>query len=286
MCVRLFNIIKILFSQIGNIFLKNKIQKIAAIFIAFIIWGTVNIPFQGSNYVEYQLTIPVSYTNLPQELVIVSSLAESVGVRIKTRKINDDKIRASNFQCNIDLRNIKVGEVELPITEKFIQSQVDFELISVNPGSLKIATDEIVELKLQIRPVINGFPANNQIIAETFVNPETITIRTAKSVAKNLPYINTQSIEVDGINNDRSVSINIQIPPHTTILDEINTVEVFLKLGAEQGNLLIENIPIGILGNRYVARINPKTFNVVLRGPKNLLEAYKQKKTLCLYRSC
>lgn len=259
-----------------KILLHNFAQKILAVLLAFFIWLFATVPTMHEKSVV-QFFVPITYQNLPKDLEIVSPQLQSVNVSVEAMKSNLQDVHPSHFQVFLNLSGATEGKNSVAMSEKNIKSpNKDIKVISVSPTEVQLELEKIAEKLLPIRPVIQGKLAPGFVVNDIVMEPNNINIRGPFSVMETMDQIETKAINVDGLNSDIDIAVTLDLPNRVRVLDNVNFLAARIKVGSEPMNLRIDKIPIGLINQTYVTRINPQEFNVLLRGPKSVLKNFSR----------
>ena len=215
-----------------SFFIKNFPQKILAVLLAITIWVLVSNQ-NPLDTTEYQISVPISYTNIPKELAVVSPLVENINLRVTAQKQDKSSIKPSNFQVIVDLQKIQEGENEILLTASLIQSDANYKLIGLLPNQLNITTEPTVEKKVPVRITLVDNLGDNTVITEIKKTPSFISVRGAKSVVKNLEYIETLPVEINLSKNSQDFVVSLQPPSNVSLVEAIENVSGTIYLGEE-----------------------------------------------------
>ena len=259
-------------NRIKLFFLKNPLQKFLAISFAVIIWAFAP-SLDKKEITEMQIFVPLTYTNIPQDLIMVTNPAQTVGV---TLKIEDNKIpNPSLFQAVVDLKTAVPGEKEFIIKSEDLKHPDKVLIDKISPDRLVIEFEKVVEKLLTIKPVITGEVAKGYVLEKVVMIPESVLVRGPVSIMDKMQQLETKSINVDNINHDMEFVTSVNYPKRiNTVGAKPEYYTARLKVSSEPINIRFLNIPIGIVNQEYVTRINPKFFNVLLRGPRSTMEYF------------
>ncbi len=260
---------------IPSFFIRNLPQKIVAIFFAIIIWVFVGNQ-NPLDTTEYQISVPISYTNIPKDLTVVNPLVENVNIRVTAQKQDRSSIKPSNFQVIVDLQKIQEGENEILLTASLIQSDANYKLIGLLPNQLNIVTEPTVEKRIPIRITLVDSLGDNTVITEIQQTPNFVSIKGARSIVKNLEYIETLPVEINLSKNSHEFVVSLQPPSNVSLVEAIENVSGTIFLGEEVANLLVENVPVFPAGGSFETRINPKKINLLLSGAKQIIQNVKK----------
>lgn len=262
-----------------QLLLKNYPQKLLAVLLAIFIWAIASKP-QDMGNTEIQFFIPVSYTNLSGDFEIVSEPLQSTNITIQTKSQNQKDIHPSLFQAIVDLNGMEPGDNVYRITKDDIKAPEGVRIVKIFPDIIELSIEKMVEKELPIRPILQGETAQGFVLENVKTVPEKIRIKAPSSLINSLRQIETRAINIDGLNSDIDMLVHLILPEKVRILEDEKTPNFYsvkIKVGSEPMNLRFDNIPIGLVNQTYVTRINPKTFNILIKGPKTLLTDFSKK---------
>lgn len=262
-----------------HILLKNYPQKILAILLAIFIWMIASKP-QDIGNTEIQFFIPVSYANLSSDFEIVSKPLQATNVTIQTTSNNQKDIHPSLFQAVVDLNGMEPGENIYRITKDDIKTPDNVKIVKIFPDIIELSIEKMIEMELPIRPILQGETAKGYVLEQVKTVPEKIRIKAPSSMTEGLRQIETRAINIEGLNSDIDMLVHLILPEKVRIIDDKETPNFYsvkIQIGSEPMNLRFDAIPIGLVNQTYVTRINPKTFNILVKGPKTLLENFSKK---------
>ena len=250
---------------------KNPIQKVLAVGVAFLIWSFAP-NLEKPELSHMQIFAPVSYINTPENLEIVSQPQQSVGITIE---IADEIPNPSLFQAVIDLEGAIPGEQTFEITKDALKHPQKIKILKIVPSRLTLVFEKTGEKRLNIKPVIVGDPVKGYVLKKVEMEPDTAVLSGPISILEKLQQIETRTINIEGVFYNMDVITSINIPKGLTISGSRSDLyKARIQIGSEPMNLRIDEIPIGIVNQEYVTRINPRFFNVLLRGPRSLMQTF------------
>ena len=256
---------------------KNLIQRISAVLIAVIIWIVVGNQ-NPLNNIEFQLATSVSYVNVPNNLVITNELIEQINIKIKAQRRDTNKIKASNFQIILDLKNIKEGKNNFTIAAGDIQSSINFKLISLTPHTLIIDADRVAEKSINIRVIVAGLHETNKVIKKLQNTPSSVLVKGPISFIKDLEYIETLPVDIDINQQEQDFVIGLNIPKNLSIPEGIENISGRIILGEKAKSVLFDKVPVSPIRSSFEVRSNPKTINILLSGPSEIIDNINKNK--------
>ncbi len=259
-------------NRIKLFFLRNPLQKFLAFCFAIVIWSFAP-SLEKKEITEMQIFVPLTYTNTPQDLIMVTNPPQTIGV---TLTIENNKIpNPSLFQAVVDLRSAITCEKEITIEASDLKHPDKVLIQKISPDHLTIQFEKVIEKLLTIKPVITGESAKGYVLEKIELFPDSILVRGPVSVLDKMQQLETNLINVDNVSNDIEMTTSVSYPKRVSIVGakpEYYTAR--LKISSEPMNLKFTNIPIGIVNQMYVTRINPKVFNILIRGPRSTMQYF------------
>lgn len=253
---------------------KNPVQKLLALSFALIIWA-VAPEIQRDDLTEVQFFVPISYVNLPRNFEITSPPISSISLTVEFSKNEIKNIHPSLFQVALDLENADVGATSYRITHNNITAPSAVKIIKVSPETVDLTFERSIERDLPINPVFLGEPASGYVLKNVTMIPSSVRVRGPQSILIKIDRLETKAIDIKGMEN------NIDILVHVLFPNKINATPpkpdfytARIQIGSQPVSISYKNVPLGIINKTYVTKINPRVFNVLLRGPKSLLNNF------------
>ncbi|MBU3917089.1 hypothetical protein KKA14_16265 [bacterium] len=261
--------------SIKDFIFRNTLQKILAICFAIFIWAIAPAP--NKNLTEVKFFVPVTYINLPRNLEIISEPQRTISVSVQIPRNELSQIHPSLFQAPVNLEDAVQGEHEYEITKDTLRTPPNVTVLEISPKVIKLKFEYIMEKVLPINPVFIGEPAKGYVREKVTLVPESIEVRGLRSILSKIEHLETRALKIDGIDSDLEMWFTIIYPDGIVATDpKPESYTATIKIGSEPINARFGNIPIGILNQTYVTRINPKHFNVMLRGPRSLMQNFSK----------
>ncbi len=255
--------------------IKNPIQILLSICFAIVIW--IFAPSPNRELTEVKFFVPVSYANLPKHLEITSEPLQLISVSVEIPRNELAQVHPSMFQASIDLEEAIQGDMEYEMTKKVVSAPNNIKIIEIDPRVVNLTLEEIIEKELPIQPVFVGELAKGYVLEQITMIPESVKVKGLASILGKVERLQTKAINIEAIDSDLEMLAYIVFPKNVTAIDpkpEYYTIQIVV--GSEPINMRFLNIPIGIINHDYVTRINPRTFNMLVRGPRSLMENFRK----------
>ena len=147
---------------------QNLIEKIIAIGIAVLLWFF--LVFQAGT-VQRDFEIPITYRDLPQDLVIRESKPKTVAVTLGSRGQTFEQLDQSSLQISIDASRFASGQTRIPITESMVRRPFAFSVIDINPTEIEITVGHYQKHNVPLRAVTQGSVARGYRVENIIIQP-------------------------------------------------------------------------------------------------------------------
>ncbi len=270
--------------SIKRLLFNNPLQKLLALCFAIIIWIFAPAP-DKNNLTEIQFFVPVSYINLPKNLEIISEPLQSVSVSVEIPSNEIQKAHPSLFQAIIDLEDATAGDQTFDLNRNIIKVQdtINVNITQISPSSMDLVLEGIIEKHVPIVPVFVGEVARGYVREKVTMEPGFVTIKGPKSVIEKIVQLETKAINIDGADSHMEFQVQLSLAKGITVIEPKQEWYIAkIRIGSEPVDMRFLKMPIGLVNQTYVTRINPKTFSVLLRGPRSLMDNLTKKDILAI----
>jgi len=253
-------------------FSKNIPQKVLAFSIAIFVWALAPTSSK-KGLTEIQLFVPVSYINSPKDLLMISKPLQTVSISVSVAPRELAEVHPANFQAVIDLEDAVPGTRNYSLRKSNIKTPKGVRILSVNPDVAAINFEEALEKELPIHPVLVGSPAKGFVLEKVSIMPDRVKVRGPSKMLSSLDQLETRALNIDTVNGEIEMFAQINWPEGIKAIPPVPDVfTARIQVGSEPINRRFDAIPLGLVNQLYVTRVNPKTFHISIRGPKSLVE--------------
>ena len=188
-------------TRIVNIVRRNFMQKLIALFAAFLMW--VFVMTEQDPAIEGSYSVPLTISNAPYELVAICN-TKVIQITTRAPRSNFVKYDANAFRVYANLEGLGEGDHE--ITPQVIMPQ-GFELVETYPVTLQVKLDPSVERQMPIELTTTGMIAPDSAIREIRKSMDAVTIVGPKSFVEKVARVYSM-INFSG----NAASFELQIP--------------------------------------------------------------------------
>lgn len=189
--------------------LEMALASVVSIIFVAGIWFSIS---RGLDILE-TFEVPVGYMNRDPSKEIVDTSVNSVKLRLGGSRSLIQSIRPDQLRLTIDLSDAVTGQNAFTITRRNITLPAGIILKDVNPETLEVTLDVLIQKTLPIQADWVGKLEPNLILSEAKLSPEAITLIGGKQLLENLSTVYTQKIPVDQINTSGTITVNFAFNP-------------------------------------------------------------------------
>jgi hypothetical protein len=251
--------------------LQNTGLKILALLITCVLWLSV-----ASRLSQVTLNpVPIEFANLPQDLTI--SKYETLAAKVFLRGPKDviDSLRSSELAVIADLQNIEPGVrvISLKVDAKRLPPSIDEQSLEIEPRSIRVTIERIVEAEMPVKPRIEGEPPAGLEIYQVVSNPPVIKVTAPASHIADIAFVSTESVNVAGKTESFSQQVAIDTgSPNVSPADENLKVMLTVVIGEARKERAMEKVPVTFINLPQGVQPQPKLARVILLGPPSILD--------------
>ncbi|WP_319523842.1 diadenylate cyclase [uncultured Desulfosarcina sp.] len=178
------------------------------------------------------LKVPVEFMNRDPGLEIFSASASSVNLQLSGSGSLIKSIRPDQVKIKLDLANAVAGSNQIPIARESIALPPGIQLKQVDPQMLEVNLDRPVQKALPIQPDWTGKLADNLILEDARLVPDTVKVVGGSQMLKDIHTIYTEKIPLDNITTGGTVSVSLVLQPSSLKLEDglKNRIDVIYKV--------------------------------------------------------
>jgi hypothetical protein len=249
---------------------KNLLVFFSFVVLAFAFWL---LRYYQQKF-EIELSVPLHYEHVPDNLVLADSLPEMINLKIQDKgTVLLNYIFSKNWNAiGFDLKNISLQQSPYLLQRNMISNKLydhlspTTQLISFYPENITI---HYYPLKMKELPVVLSgtiSPAPGYVLVDSAtINPSVVTVYGNLQTLDTLRVIRTEPLRKQNINKPVDVSLDLQIPYGI----RTSTEKVKLKVNVEAYTEKSFEIPVvsnNLPENLYI-RFFPSTVTLICQVP-------------------
>lgn len=180
---------------------KNIGLKVLALSFSIFLWFFV----VGEEKAEVGLSIPLEIVNMPNNMVISSEFPGSVDVRVYGPRslLRDLANRPMNRE--IDLAGAMPGKMTVRFSPETIKLPRGVQVTRIQPTHINLILEPLARREVPVKPVIKGGLGPDFEMISVILDPPAIVISGAAREISKIDAVNTQPIDISGLNSDTQV---------------------------------------------------------------------------------
>jgi hypothetical protein len=179
------------------------------------LWLYIN----GADYKEQTVSLPITFQNLPAEMVLLDGSQVIVTLKIRARNYQFNQINFPEvIHPVVDLQRAAPGEWSYPVRIDISNMNPQPSVTLGNP-EVRGMLDRIEIRTLPVRARIDREPPSGFQVDSVRVIPERATLRGPSGVLRSMQYVETLSIDVSQSSNTFETAIGLNLPPSVSEVD-------------------------------------------------------------------
>jgi YbbR domain-containing protein len=242
--------------------------KLLALVIGISLWNFV----VGEDQVEVILTIPLELRNMPADLVIANQYRKNIEVAVRGTRRLIQEIRLQNISRPVDLSRAQPGTMLVSNTPETIAIPRGINVQRVQPSSITLQVDRLVQREFPITPVAEGEPAAGYFLKDLVLNPPRITVTGPQTILDRETEFTTSVIDLDGLTHSDPLQVQLDLSEPLLNLMGETVIEVNVVLGEVMVRRTVDNIPVNIRDSHRPVRAEPASVSVEAEIPEPVLQ--------------
>jgi YbbR domain-containing protein len=254
-----------------EILVRNWPFKLLSVVLAFALWVAVT----GESVIVQDYDVPLEVV-LGDGFTLVGSPPDRGDVRLRgpeTLLRQIDPLR-HEMELQLDLSEATPGERTIQLgPDNLIGRPRGVEVARIVPNRLSLLVDEWMQRTVPVEPAFMGELPAGYATYKTQATPETVIVVGPRSKIEVVTGMRTDPIPL--ANRTESFVARVgAVPdsPEIRVLDS-RLLTVRVEIDVAPGEVVVDSVPVVLMGQAYGATVRPATVRVVLTGPPALVES-------------
>ena len=211
---------------------RNVRMGLLALVIASILWGIAH----GSSSVERGLDIPVSFQDLPDDLVITGQSTDQVNIRVRGSRAALRNLSPAKLDYVVDVGGAKPGLAAYEVDVSRFDLPRGANVVSRSPATLEVEFERRGRRAVRIRADIEGEPAPGFLMGEVGVDPPRVWLTGARSEVMRLTEVVTETIELAWAHQSIDREVRLSLGGGHVWMEENHPVRVKIPIEPVEGS--------------------------------------------------
>ncbi|MCL5795028.1 MAG: CdaR family protein [Patescibacteria group bacterium] len=268
--------------------------------------GVIEVPVTVKSNVDGVDVIEIKPAKITVRLEPIISKSVPVSVRVEGAasegmvagdvKAKPDKVEVSGAKFYLEKISEATALVKLNGESEQIEKTVVLSAYDVNNNLIKDVNFQPKEAAITVSIIkggntktvgivakTSGVPKSGYWLSQISLDPSTAVITGSSTILAKTNYLETQTINLDGLDSDKSQTAKIELPAGINLVDASKTsVKVQISLSSD---LSQRTVPASIsyqnvAANLTIAKIDPEDINVVVTGSAEALKSLDSSKVI------
>ncbi len=254
--------------KIQGLWSKEWVLKFISLCLAAMLWYFVG----GEDVVEKNVMVPVEVINMPADLIISNRYKREIEVTVRGPRSLILEMGRDQEPFQIDLSQATPGTKVESVGNEKIPVNRGLEVQRVQPASIILSLDKLIEKEFQINPVTTGEVTPGYILEGLRLDPSTISITGPQTVLSQVEVLKTVPININGL--FESVQLQIPLELDAVLIDLIGETSITadISINFDTVEKTISNVPVSVLIDGFLQKVEPAKVEVTLNIPKMIIK--------------
>lgn len=246
---------------------KNLLLKILSLLFALLIWFIVTKEEKSI----LQLTAPLELRNLPYNLIISNNYPSKIDLRIQGSKSTLTNLAAGDVTVSLDISKGNIGKNRFFLRIENVKHPFGTEILLIEPSIIPINIQKKLQKIIPLRLKIEGKPKKGFKVTETNLEPKWVTVVGPEKEIEKIKEIKTETINVDNQHQTLTKEVSPIITSPRISLVTTEKIRAEVKIKEIDITRKLSKVPIKIIPSDFKMDYNPKTVEVILKGPQSII---------------
>ena len=201
---------------------SNVWLALLALVISSFLWFLAH----GASDIERGYDIPVVFNEIPDRLVITDQSADVVNIQVQGTRSAQRGFFATMAEYPIEVAGGKPGPAIYEVDVSRIDLPRGARIVSRSPAVIEVKFERRGRKSVQIRPDLEGEPAEGYALGEVEVEPPRVWLAGARSAVLRLSEVVTETIDVAGVTEPVEREVRLSLGSEHVWMEENQLVTI------------------------------------------------------------
>jgi YbbR domain-containing protein len=226
----------------------------------------------GKDTVDKIVMIPIEIINLPRDLVISNQFKKEIEVTVSGPSSLLAELANRTVTRRIDLSSAQPGTMVVDNTVGSIPVPRGIKVLRVQPSSLILSLDKLVQRHFPVVPTASGRVASGHVLKRLKMEPDVITITGPQTVLSQFDQLRTAEISVDRLSKSQQRQVPLRLDPAIVDLIGETSVTAHIEIGLETVKRKIKDMPVVAVLDGEQRQVKPAKVTITANIPKVMLK--------------
>ena len=258
-----------------RLFVKNLYYKLISASLVVVLYTWV----LGDRDVVVSVFAPI-HVSVPDKMLLTSQPADRAKVTLRGRWSTIQRLSGEALEPIVIETSAKRREETVMLTPDLVRVPPGVQVMQMKPNSLPIVLEDRITKDVTIRPKLVGDPSEGYKLGRLVTTPTTARLEGPRSQVEPLLAVWTEPIDVTG--RTASFQKRVSVRYDGTLVRDNLKGDVLVQVPIESVEIerTIEGLPVRVVNASRASSVTPSRLDVVVRGPKPLIESIKRESVL------
>jgi YbbR domain-containing protein len=259
---------KLKFKDLQKLWSKEWLLRFISLCLAILLWYFVG----GEDAVDKTVMVPIEIINMPKDLIISNKFKKEIDVTVRGPRSLIFDMGKREITRQVDLSDATPGTRVITIDNKSIPVSRGIKVLRVQPSSLILSLDKLIQKKFSITPVMTGAVARGYVLKDLRITPDVIAITGPQTVLSQVESLKTTAINIGGLTESVQQQIPLDLEPAIVDLIGETSITADIVIAMDTVEKTIDKVPVKVVINGYMQKTDPDEAKVTLKIPKLVLK--------------
>ena len=252
--------------------LKNTGLKVLALLITAVLWLSVASRLSQVTFPA----VPIELINPSEGLAISKIDQSSAKVYLRGPKDVIDSLRSSDLAIIGDLQNVEPGVrlIPLKIDVNRLPPSIDEQSIDIDPRSIRVTVEPLVEKELPIAPRLAGEVPQGYEVYGWILSQKNIAVVAAESNIQTITQVSTETVNIADRTETFSQQVAVDTGSPNIWTPEVSPkVMLTVNIGETRKERVFDKLPVTLINAPASTQLLTKTVRVSVLGAHSLIDA-------------
>ncbi|MBI5441997.1 MAG: YbbR-like domain-containing protein [Deltaproteobacteria bacterium] len=198
-------------AYVRALFIRDGGLKFLSLALAVLLWIFV----VGEKRSEMTVSIPLELTGVPDDLVILNRVPDTVRARLSGPRTLLAGINPQQLSVVLGLEGAQPGVTTFENLASRMRLPKRIEVTYLSPSAIALELDLKGVKRVAVRPRLRGRPAQGMEVVGVRVDPAEVELVGGMSMLKRIDEVPTETVDVTGLDGSVSRPVELALPSPT-----------------------------------------------------------------------
>lgn len=245
----------------------NFLLKFFSVLFAIGLWAFVNL---GARDAEKSLLVSLELRNVPEDLMITSSLVEGVDVRLRGPRTLIGPVDETRLGFALDLGRIRPGTSTFSVEPDQLRLPEGVRVTRLSPAEVTLQVERVSQRNLPVALSVDTNVPEGYRLVDPEIQPEWVRVIGPASEVKALTKLVTQPLALGAAVPEFEVALEFEglsqfvrtVPPRVIARGRLEEI---------RGERVVPRVRVRVRNHGFPYRVEPSVVEVNLAGPERIL---------------